>query len=148
VPNKLTTDLKEMILGALSDVGGREYLAQQARQNPAAFLTLIGKVLPTQLAGDRENPIRFVIRGPSPVDSADEWLRLHAPADVGQAEVVIEGEAADEEPDESPPPGPVEATATPRLQHGSRRTDQEAVTTDAESVRPVRHQIAPLEARN
>lgn len=53
-PNKQTAALKDMILGALSDVGGREYLATQAEENPAAFLTLIGKVLPTTLAGTGE----------------------------------------------------------------------------------------------
>lgn len=51
VPNKVTTDLKEMILGALSDAGGRQYLQQQAVRNPAAFLSLIGRVLPMQVTG-------------------------------------------------------------------------------------------------
>ena len=51
VPNKVTKALKEMILGALDDAGGQDYLASQARDNPAAFLTLIGKVLPMQLEG-------------------------------------------------------------------------------------------------
>ena len=50
-PNKDTADLREMILGALADAGGRQYLEQQAGKNPAAFLTLIGKVLPTKLEG-------------------------------------------------------------------------------------------------
>jgi hypothetical protein len=52
VPNKINADLKEMILGALSDVGGRDYLALRAKDTPAAFLTLIGKVLPMQITGD------------------------------------------------------------------------------------------------
>jgi hypothetical protein len=51
-PNKVNADLKEMILGALSDVGGRDYLALRAKDTPAAFLTLIGKVLPMQITGD------------------------------------------------------------------------------------------------
>lgn len=51
VPNKITGDLKEMILGALSDAGGRQYLQQQAIKNPAAFLSLIGRVLPMQVTG-------------------------------------------------------------------------------------------------
>ena len=46
VPNKLTKELKAMILGALDDAGGQAYLAQQAQDNPAAFMTLVGKVLP------------------------------------------------------------------------------------------------------
>lgn len=50
-PNKLTRDVKEMILTALSDVGGAKYLARQAEQNPVAFMGLVGKVLPLQLAG-------------------------------------------------------------------------------------------------
>lgn len=51
-PNKLTADLKSMILGALSDAGGQKYLAEQADKNPAAFMTLIGKVLPLQVTGE------------------------------------------------------------------------------------------------
>ena len=43
VPNKLNADLRAMILGALSEAGGQEYLARQANENPTAFLTLIGK---------------------------------------------------------------------------------------------------------
>ena len=51
VPNKNTTALKDMILGALSDVGGRAYLARQAEENPGPFMTLVGKVLPMTIAG-------------------------------------------------------------------------------------------------
>lgn len=56
-PNKATADIKSMILGALSDVGGRDYLAQQARINPGPFLTLVGKVLPMQISGDPDRPV-------------------------------------------------------------------------------------------
>lgn len=52
VPNRITADLKGMILGALSDAGGRDYLAAQAEQNPSAFMALIGKVLPLQMVGE------------------------------------------------------------------------------------------------
>jgi len=51
VPNKLTADLKKMILGALEDAGGQAYLAKQANESPGAFLTLIGKILPMQMTG-------------------------------------------------------------------------------------------------
>jgi hypothetical protein len=46
-PNKLNADVKAMILGALHDAGGRRYLLKQAEENPTAFLTLLGKILPT-----------------------------------------------------------------------------------------------------
>lgn len=50
-PNKITTDLRTMILGALDDAGGQAYLCRQANENPGPFLALVGKVLPTTLAG-------------------------------------------------------------------------------------------------
>jgi hypothetical protein len=50
-PNKLTAALKDMVLSALDEAGGVEYLKRQAGENPAAFMTLLGKVLPLQLAG-------------------------------------------------------------------------------------------------
>ena len=49
--NKTTRDVKEMILAALAGAGGAEYLQRQAVENPSAFLTLIGKVLPMQITG-------------------------------------------------------------------------------------------------
>jgi len=51
VANKNTKALKEMILGALDNKGGVAYLEQQAEENPTAFMTLIGKVLPMTVAG-------------------------------------------------------------------------------------------------
>jgi hypothetical protein len=56
-PNKITATLKEMILGALDDAGGRGYLCSMAHAEPVAFLSLIGKVLPTTLAGDPNDPL-------------------------------------------------------------------------------------------
>jgi len=56
-PNKITRELKEMILQALEENGGVEYLKQRAIDNPASFLTLLGKVLPMQIAGDPESPV-------------------------------------------------------------------------------------------
>lgn len=62
-PNKLTKQVKEMILGALDDAGGQKYLARQALENPTAFMTLVGKVLPLQLTGDEEGgPVQTVNR--------------------------------------------------------------------------------------
>jgi hypothetical protein len=58
--NKTTKALKDMILGALDEAGGIEYLVAQSEKNPAAFMTLIGKVLPTTLAGDKDNPVTVV----------------------------------------------------------------------------------------
>jgi len=51
-PNKSTQAVKDLILEALAQKGGADYLARQADENPAAFMTLVGKVLPLQVTGD------------------------------------------------------------------------------------------------
>ena len=48
-PNKVTGDLRAMVLGALSDAGGQDYLAKQAKKNPKAFLALLGRCLPKDI---------------------------------------------------------------------------------------------------
>lgn len=64
-PNRMTKDLKEMILGALDQAGGKEggqaYLLRQATENPTAFLSLVGKVLPMTVQGDQDNPLKTVV---------------------------------------------------------------------------------------
>ena len=50
-PNKLTAELKDMILVALDGVGGVEYLQGIATSHPPAFLALVGKVLPMTVEG-------------------------------------------------------------------------------------------------
>ena len=56
-PNKLPGPVKAMIIGALSEAGGQAYLVKQAAVNPVAFMTLVGKVLPLQVAGEDGAPI-------------------------------------------------------------------------------------------
>ena len=61
-PNKLSGDVKAMILGALEQKGGVDYLVKQADDNPTAFLSLVGKVLPMTVGGDASNPLEAVIK--------------------------------------------------------------------------------------
>lgn len=57
-PNKTTGEIKEMILQALSNKGGTSYLERQADENPTAFMTLVGKVLPLQVTGENGGAIQ------------------------------------------------------------------------------------------
>jgi hypothetical protein len=59
VPNKVTADVKAMVLQALSEAGGAAYLLEQSEKNPTAFMTLVGKVLPLTVAGDPDAPLTF-----------------------------------------------------------------------------------------
>ena len=54
--NKVTADLKDMILGALDAAGGIDYLTEKAQdpRTASAFLTLVGKTLPMTVKGPGE----------------------------------------------------------------------------------------------
>ena len=52
VPNKLTGELKDMILAALAGAGGVDYLKARALDTPGPFLALVGKILPLQVTGE------------------------------------------------------------------------------------------------
>lgn len=49
-PNKVTGSMKEMILQAFEKAGGADWLARQAEENPVAFMGLLGKLLPSDIA--------------------------------------------------------------------------------------------------
>lgn len=61
-PNKLSGDVKAMVLAALDKVGGVDYLADKAQSHPQAFVSLLGRVLPMTVAGDPNNPLAFNIQ--------------------------------------------------------------------------------------
>lgn len=57
IPNKTTAQLKDMILSALDESGGVDYLVRRANdpKTASAFLTLVGKVLPMTVQGSGPN---------------------------------------------------------------------------------------------
>ena len=68
-PNLVTAELKNLILGALSDVGGQAYLARQAEENPVAFMGLVGKILPKDINANVETKNVTIV-----LDSYDERI--------------------------------------------------------------------------
>jgi hypothetical protein len=66
--NKVGAALKEMILVALEgahEQGSVGYLQAQAKANPVAFLSLVGKVLPMEVTGEGGGPVIIVTGVPS-----------------------------------------------------------------------------------
>lgn len=59
LPNKNTSLLKDAILLAATNAGGKDglvgYLEVQAIENPGPFMSLLGKVLPMQVEGTGDN---------------------------------------------------------------------------------------------
>lgn len=76
--NKTTVAVKDAVLGALDEVGGRDYLVTVARENPRAFCALLGRLIPTEVkaehGGDVSHTVTVVVkrdrnffgRGPAP----------------------------------------------------------------------------------
>lgn len=62
--NKNNQQIRDMIAEALDGVGGVDYLMDCAQdpKTKAAFLGLIGKVMPIQVQGDKENPLQHITR--------------------------------------------------------------------------------------
>lgn len=57
--NKIPKALKEMVIAALDEAGGVDFLVKQAkRKNNAPFMALVGKVLPLTVAGDPYAPLK------------------------------------------------------------------------------------------
>lgn len=65
VPNKTTALLKDAILQAADQAGGKDglvgYLRLRAVDTPGPFLALLGKVLPMQVTGEGDGPVRMVV---------------------------------------------------------------------------------------
>ena len=64
-PNKVTTDIKQMIREALTKAGGVDYLQAQAKSNPSAFLGLIKSIVPrdVNVGGQTDNELIIKIKG-------------------------------------------------------------------------------------
>jgi hypothetical protein len=78
-----------MVIGALQDVGGRQYLAARAIDTPTAFMALLGKILPTQLTGENGAPIAYSFR----------WADAALPEDNAEASISVKWVEADSEAD-------------------------------------------------
>ncbi len=70
---------------ALPDPQTRKPVEMSSDQVRAA-LGLLRKTIPdlavTTIAGDAANPVSFVIRAPSPVESTQQWLAQYAPKTI------------------------------------------------------------------
>lgn len=59
--NKTTANIKAAIEQAFDKAGGVDYLVRLAAEDPRTFCGLVGKVIPTTIAGDQDNPVSFKV---------------------------------------------------------------------------------------
>lgn len=74
--NRINRDVRAMVLAALNEAGGQAYLVRQAEANPKAFLALVARVIPKEVA--IEVTRQYVVALPAVSRNADAWLeRVH-----------------------------------------------------------------------
>jgi hypothetical protein len=70
---------------------------QQASAGNPTMLIWLGKQLLGQkdrheIAGDPDHPMTYVVRTPTPIESAKDWLKTYAPQDAIESDVEIDGD--------------------------------------------------------
>jgi hypothetical protein len=77
--NKTSALLKDAVLQATDTAGGEAglvgYLALQARENPVAFMGLLGKLIPSQIAADVTQSVATVT---ADIMTPEEWAERMA----------------------------------------------------------------------
>lgn len=61
-PGKINYNVKAMLMHALHKKGGVAYLEKIADEDPKAFCSLLGKMIPTTLEGNPDAPVAIVQR--------------------------------------------------------------------------------------
>lgn len=62
VQNKVTSEIKDMVRAALDAAGGVDYLKRQATQSPAAFMSLIAKIIPADVNAKLSGDVNVIIK--------------------------------------------------------------------------------------
>ncbi len=75
--NKVTQAVKDCILQAFHEAGGVKYLVRQSKENPVAFMSLMGRIIPTEVVADVQQTHYVVYTLPEAV-SAEKWQTDHA----------------------------------------------------------------------
>ena len=78
--NKISRDIREMILQALDQVGGVNYLAQRAIDTPGPFLALLSKVMPMQVASADGSPVHLHLLAARQISDAECYGADRQPA--------------------------------------------------------------------
>lgn len=83
-PNKVSSDIKQMLLEALSEAGGKAYFLRQAQENPSSFNTLIAKIIPAEvkqeLTGKDGGPLESTVSiKHHPELSPEQWAATFGP---------------------------------------------------------------------
>lgn len=70
--NKVTKTIREAIEASFDKVGGADYLARMAEEQPTAYMTLLGKVLPAHMnISTKDTGFKLVVERVSAADKPE-----------------------------------------------------------------------------
>lgn len=97
VPNKDNADIKALVIGALHQVGGVDYLAARALDQPVAFMGLIGRILPLQVTGKDGGSLQVDFRWADPPPVIEATVTDETTQESDQSDLIewTKPEAAD-----------------------------------------------------
>lgn len=87
--NNINSDVRDMILTALNRVGGAKYLARQAEENPSAFMSLVGRIMPKEVVQEGSTPIHLHLVAAQLVEA--QQLAAREPAEPQRQPLTIDG---------------------------------------------------------
>ena len=98
-PNRLSREVRELIREALDQEGGTRYLRKAARENPVAFLALVGKLLPQEFKGIVESDVVIHVNTGIEGSPGSRWAdncqaEQQRKAELGPGEPPLEGSDA------------------------------------------------------
>lgn len=75
--NKTTKAFKEAVLKVYQDIGGDEFFAEWAKENPTEFYKICSRLIP-QEGTLNVDVTSYVMRAPEPYQTSDEWAQRNS----------------------------------------------------------------------
>lgn len=99
-PNKISADIRSLVLETLETIGGKRYLMEQSAKNPNAFMALLAKCMPnvnhTELTGADGQPMQMQMQDMDKAEIESRIGKLMAKAHAAVAAPVAD---VDSEPE-------------------------------------------------
>ena len=73
--NKITHDIKAMMMQSLSNQGGVAYFDRQAKENPGSYMALLGRLVPYQMKIETKLPSEDELAAMTPLDMLKWTMR-------------------------------------------------------------------------
>lgn len=60
-PNKMTKSVKDALLGAFDELGGKDYLIEVGREDPKTLCTLLAKIIPAEISAKLDGQATIMV---------------------------------------------------------------------------------------